>query len=105
MKCAIKANIPINENDAIARGISSLVTASSISWPMPGHEKIDSVNTEPSIIVIMVKIKDVTTGIAKPKNYDLEVFRLLKVAEGEASKFYAEKQKQQETLNKAKRGR
>ena len=34
-----------------------------------------------------------------------EVFRLLKVAEGEASKFYAEKQKQQETLNKAKRGR
>ena len=34
-----------------------------------------------------------------------EVFTLLKVAEGEASKFYAEKQKQQETLNKAKRGR
>ena len=62
MKWAIKANIPINENDAIARGISSLVTASSISWPMPGHEKIDSVNTEPSMIVIMVKIKDVTTG-------------------------------------------
>ena len=34
-----------------------------------------------------------------------EVFTLLKVAEGEASKFYAEKQKQQESLNKAKRGR
>ena len=34
-----------------------------------------------------------------------EVFNLLKVAEGEASKYYAEKQKQQESLNKAKRGR
>ena len=34
-----------------------------------------------------------------------EVFTLLKVAEAEASKFYAEKQKQQESLNKAKRGR
>ena len=34
-----------------------------------------------------------------------EVFTLLKVAEGEASKFYADKQKQQESLNKAKRGR
>jgi hypothetical protein len=33
-----------------------------------------------------------------------EVFELLKVAEGEASKFYAEKAKQQESLNKAKRG-
>ena len=34
-----------------------------------------------------------------------EIFNLLKVAEGEASKFYAEKQKQQESLSKAKRGR
>ena len=34
-----------------------------------------------------------------------EVFNLLKVAEREASKYYAEKQKQQESLNKAKRGR
>ena len=34
-----------------------------------------------------------------------EVFTLLKVAEAEASEFYAEKQKQQESLNKAKRGR
>ena len=34
-----------------------------------------------------------------------EVFDLLKIAEGEASKFYAEKQKQQESLSKAKRGR
>ena len=33
-----------------------------------------------------------------------EAFTLLKIAEGEASKFYAEKQKQQETLNRAKRG-
>ena len=41
--------------------------------------------------------------------YDLdnrkEIFRLLQVAEGEASKFYAQKQKQQESLSKAKRGR
>ena len=34
-----------------------------------------------------------------------EVFDLLKIAEGEASKFYAEKAKQQESLSKAKRGR
>ena len=34
-----------------------------------------------------------------------EIFTLLKVAEGEASKFYAQKQKQQESLSKAKRGR
>ena len=34
-----------------------------------------------------------------------EVFNLLKVAEREASKYYAEKQKQQESLSKAKRGR
>ncbi len=34
-----------------------------------------------------------------------EIFTLLKVAEGEASKFYAQKQKQQESLNKAKGGR
>ena len=34
-----------------------------------------------------------------------EIFNLLKVAEGEASKFYAEKQKQQESLSKAKKGR
>ena len=34
-----------------------------------------------------------------------EIFTLLKVAEGEASKFYVQKQKQQEALNKAKRGR
>ena len=33
-----------------------------------------------------------------------EAFTLLKIAEGEASKFYDEKQKQQETLNRAKRG-
>ena len=34
-----------------------------------------------------------------------EVFDLLKIAEGEAGKFYAEKAKQQESLSKAKRGR
>ena len=34
-----------------------------------------------------------------------EVFTLLKIAEGEASKFYTEKQKQKESLNKATRGR
>ena len=34
-----------------------------------------------------------------------EVFDLLKIAEGEASKFYTEKAKQQESLSKAKRGR
>ena len=33
-----------------------------------------------------------------------EVFDLLKIAEGEASKFYAEKAKQQESLSNAKRG-
>ena len=34
-----------------------------------------------------------------------EIFTLLKIAEGEASKFYAEKQKQKESLDKATRGR
>jgi len=34
-----------------------------------------------------------------------DVFTLLKVAEHEASKFYSEKQKQQESLSKASRGR
>ena len=32
-----------------------------------------------------------------------EVFDLLKVAEGEAAKYYAEKAKQRESLNKVKR--
>ena len=34
-----------------------------------------------------------------------EIFTLLKIAEGEASNFYSQKQKQQESLSKAKRGR
>ena len=41
--------------------------------------------------------------------YDLdnrkEIFRLLQLAENEAGKFYREKQKQQESLSKAKKGR
>ena len=41
-------------------------------------------------------------------NYQIDnkkdVFTLLKVAEHEASKFYSEKQKQQESLAKVKRG-
>ena len=38
-------------------------------------------------------------------DYKKEIFTLLKIAEVEASKFYAEKTKQQESLDKAKRGR
>ena len=34
-----------------------------------------------------------------------EIFTLLKVAEGEASKFYSQKQKQQESLSNAQKGR
>jgi hypothetical protein len=34
-----------------------------------------------------------------------EIFILLRIVEGEASKYYAEKSKQQESLDKAKRGR
>ena len=34
-----------------------------------------------------------------------EVFELVKVAEGEASKYYSQKAKEQESLSKAKRGR
>ena len=62
MKWATKANTPMNENVAIATGISSLRTLSNINWPIPGHENIVSVSTEPSIIVTIVKINEVTTG-------------------------------------------
>ena len=62
MKCAIKAKTPINENVAIATGISSLKTLSNINCPIPGHEKIVSVRTEPSIIVTIVNMNEVTTG-------------------------------------------
>ena len=62
IKCAINANTPINEKVAIATGISSFNTLSRINCPIPGHEKIVSVSTEPSIIVTIVNINDVTTG-------------------------------------------
>ena len=62
IKCAINANIPINEKEAIATGISSSKTACNINCPIPGHENIVSVKTEPSIIVTIVNMKEVTTG-------------------------------------------
>ena len=52
----------MNEKEAIATGISSLNTESRINCPIPGQENIVSVSTEPSIIVTIVNIKDVTTG-------------------------------------------
>ena len=42
--------------------MSSWSTESNISWPIPGQENIVSVKTEPSIIVTIVNIKEVTTG-------------------------------------------
>ena len=61
IKWAISAKIPINENDAIATGISSSKTDCRINCPIPGHGKIVSVRTAPSIIVTIVNINDVTT--------------------------------------------
>ena len=51
-----------NEKQAIATGTSSLTSESSKSTPIPGHEKIFSVITAPSTIVIIVKMNEVATG-------------------------------------------